>query len=112
MTTATIGHCHCGAVEIAVASPPTTVTECHCSLCRRYAALWAYYKVDDVTLTGPTDNYMWGRKHLLFQRCASCGCVMRWTPRGDYPECGVNARMLDGFDPGAVTLIVEDDASV
>jgi hypothetical protein len=37
---------------------------------------------------------------------------MGWVPEGEYPECAVNARMLEGFDVAAVTLIVEDDASV
>jgi hypothetical protein len=88
------------------------VTECHCSICRRYAPLWAYYPTEYVTLTGPTDVYCWGRKHVDFHRCSTCGCVMAWLPRGDYPECGVNARMVNGFDLSAVTLIVEEDSSV
>jgi hypothetical protein len=29
-----------------------------------------------------------------------------------YPESGVNARMLDGFDLATVAHVVEDDASV
>jgi hypothetical protein len=36
---------------------------------------------------------------------------MAWVPRGDYPECGVNARMLESFNLNGVRLIVEDDAS-
>jgi hypothetical protein len=50
-----------------------------------------------------------GRKYVAFHRCGNCGCVVGWLPRGDYPECAVNARMLDGFDLDAVTLIVEED---
>jgi hypothetical protein len=88
------------------------VTECRCSICRRYGALWAYYRTEEVEFAGPTELYVWGRKHIAFHRCGNCGCVVGWLPRGNYPECGVNARMLDGFDPGAVTLTVEDDASV
>ncbi|MDW5312623.1 GFA family protein [Rhizobium sp. PL01] len=106
------GSCHCGAVQLSLAGPPSVVTECHCSICRRYAPLWAYYQTDYVFLTGPTDIYRWGRKQVDFHRCNTCGCVMAWLPRGDYPECGVNARMIDGFDLGAVTLIVEEDSSV
>jgi hypothetical protein len=37
---------------------------------------------------------------------------MGWLPRGAYPERGVNARMFDGFDLAAVSLIVEEDASI
>ena len=106
------GSCHCGAVRVTVAHAPADVTECGCSICRRYGALWAYYKVADVTMTGETQAYRWGRGHLDFVRCPTCGCVMGWRPRGAYPECAVNARMLEGLDLDAVTRIVEDDASV
>lgn len=105
------GSCHCGAVKITVTRPPADVTECHCTICRRYAGLWAYYPVKDVSLTGPTEVYIWGRKYLEYHRCSNCGCVMTWLPRGEYPECGVNVRMLD-FDINSVKLIVEEDASV
>ncbi len=107
------GRCHCGAVRISVPSAPTEVTECHCSICRRYGALWAYYPVAQVTLSGATAIYAWGRRHVAYHRCEACGCVMAWRAFHEgYPECGVNARMLDAFDPAAVTHIVEDDASV
>ena len=33
--------CHCGAVRLEIDSPPDEVTDCHCSICRRYGALWA-----------------------------------------------------------------------
>jgi hypothetical protein len=111
MTERMKGSCHCGAVRIAVTSPPTDVTECHCSICRRYATLWAYYRISDVAMSGPTETYIWGRKHIAFHRCSTCGCVMSWMPLGDYPECGVNARMLDGFELAAVNHLVEDDSS-
>lgn len=106
------GSCHCGAVTLSVARLPAEVTECHCTICRRYAALWAYYKVAEVSFTGPTERYVWGRKYIAFLRCAHCGCVVGWTPRGDYPECAVNARMLEGLDLDAVRVIVEEDASI
>ena len=54
--------------------------------------------------------YVWGRERIAFHHCGNC--VMGWLPRGPYPECAVNARVLDGFDLKAVTRIVEDDASV
>jgi hypothetical protein len=106
------GSCHCGAVQVRVAHPPAEVTECRCSICRRYGAQWAYYRLEDFSLTGPTEVYTWGRRHVAFHRCATCGCVAGWLPRGDYPECAVNARLLDGFDPESVALIIEEDASM
>lgn len=106
------GRCHCGAVRVTTPGPPRAVTECRCSICRRYGALWAYYPIDGVTIEGATETYVWGRRHLVFHRCGACGCVLAWTPRGAYPECGVNARMLEDFDVFAAERIVEDDASV
>lgn len=35
--------CHCGAVGFEIETAPTEVTECNCSICRRYGVLWAYY---------------------------------------------------------------------
>jgi hypothetical protein len=37
--------CHCGAAKLEILDVPEEVTDCHCSICRRYAALWAYYSV-------------------------------------------------------------------
>jgi hypothetical protein len=34
--------CHCGAVVLELARRPRTLTECNCSICRRYGALWTY----------------------------------------------------------------------
>ncbi|MDR4307870.1 GFA family protein [Chelatococcus sambhunathii] len=106
------GRCHCGAVRVTTPGPPPNVTECRCSICRRYGALWAYYPVDAVAIEGATETYVWGRRHLAFHRCEVCGCVVAWLPRGAYPECGINARMLEGFDAFAAERIVEEDASI
>jgi hypothetical protein len=51
--------CHCGAVKLEIAVAPETVTECNCSICRRYGVLWAYYAPSQVRIgAGPTDIYM------------------------------------------------------
>ena len=34
--------CHCGAVQTEVSRKPQSLTECTCSICRRYGARWAY----------------------------------------------------------------------
>ena len=94
MLTAT---CHCGAVRVTVPRKPRTVTDCNCSICRRYGVLWAYYKASTVRVEAkpkPTRAYSWGRKALRFVRCATCGCVMCWQRITPHPEnrTGVNAR--------------------
>jgi hypothetical protein len=101
MLTAT---CHCGAVRVTVPRTPRTVTDCNCSICRRYGVLWAYYKASTVRVEAEPraiDAYAWGRKNLRFVRCANCGCVMCWQRVSPDPErkMGVNAR---NFEPAAL----------
>jgi hypothetical protein len=102
-----IATCHCGAVRLQLARRPRTVTSCNCSMCRRYGALWAYYKAKDVRIlrtSARSDEYSWGDRFLKFVRCGVCGCVTHWTPAsskaGD--RMGINARNLD---PAVLALI-------
>ena len=89
--------CHCGSVSLAIDVPPAEVTDCNCSICRRYGVLWAYHTLDQVrvTETQPTERYMWGDRSIAFHRCRVCGCVTHWSP-GDRTRnrMGVNARLM------------------
>jgi hypothetical protein len=91
--------CHCGAVRLAIDKAPTEVTDCNCSICRRYGVLWAYYLKTEVEVrpsAGATDVYMWGEKATAFHRCASCGCVTHWSATDPARKrMGVNARLMD-----------------
>jgi hypothetical protein len=89
--------CHCGAVRVTVPRKPRSVTDCNCSICRRYGVLWAYYKASAVRTQarrGTTESYSWGRKSLRFVRCATCGCPMWWERVEPDParKMGANAR--------------------
>lgn len=99
--------CHCGAVSVEVPRRPRSLTECNCSICRRYGARWAYYKASQVrvlAVRGATANYSWGDRWLRFVRCATCGCVMCWerVGRDDADRMGVNAR---NFAPDAIASV-------
>jgi hypothetical protein len=98
MPTAT---CHCGAVRLDVARAPQRLTDCNCSICRRYGALWAYYRASAVHVTGATAIYRWGDRILEFHRCRVCGCVTHHarTKGSRDSTVGVNAR---NFDPAIV----------
>ena len=48
--------CHCGAVAIQISRAPESVTDCNCSICRRYGTLWAYYDRKDVKITSRPDD--------------------------------------------------------
>ena len=90
--------CHCGRVSLEVPSEPTEVTDCTCSICRRYGVLWAYYSPRQVrvrTEGTAQDTYQWGEQKIAFHRCAHCGCVSHWAsldPARD--RMGVNARLM------------------
>jgi hypothetical protein len=112
MLTAT---CHCGAVQVEVPRKPRTLTNCNCSICRRYGALWAYYKASEVRVTsapGVTREYIWGDKSLRFVRCGTCGCVTHWesiTPEGG--RMGVNARNFEPRTLGSARVRLLDNTS-
>ena len=106
--------CHCGAVRIVLASAPTVVVECNCSLCRRYGVLWVYYDAADLSglpEPGATDSYAWNGKHVDFHRCRHCGCVTHWAPRSSGRQTrGINARLLPRAVVSAARLRHKDGA--
>jgi hypothetical protein len=88
--------CHCGAVKLEIDSAPETVTDCNCSICRRYGVLWAYYSPRQVRIAAATtDIYMWDDRAIEFHRCRNCGCITHWAPvdKG-IDRMGVNARLM------------------
>src|SRR6185312_12358759 len=89
--------CHCGAVRLTIAAAPAEVTDCNCSICRRYGVLWAYYRPAEVSVPPTvTDTYLWDDRSIAFHRCRTCGCVTHWAPQGPASDrMGVNARLMD-----------------
>jgi hypothetical protein len=90
--------CHCGAVRLEIDSAPEEVTDCNCSICRRYGVLWAYYSLKQVRFMPPepaTDIYMWGKRSLEFHRCRNCGCLTHGAEVDRTRDLmGVNARLM------------------
>ena len=100
-----IATCHCGAVRVHVRRLPRTLTACNCSICRRYGALWAYFKLASVRVEAPRGGlvrYSWNKRVRYYHRCARCGCVTHYTHRRNPQQniCGVNAN---NFDPKAIS---------
>ena len=96
MITAT---CHCGNISIDIATKPESVTECNCSICRRYAARWAYYTRGQVTINSAQNAmtaYCWGDRVIEFYHCNNCGCITHYesVEKQDDSRVVVNARML------------------
>jgi len=95
--------CHCGQVRVVVPRRPRVLTQCNCSICRRYGALWAYYVRRSVGVTAPPGGLVGYRRRaggaIEFLHCAICGCVTHYTRtlrRADGSDrMAVNARTLD-----------------
>jgi len=106
--------CHCGAVTIEVEAAPETVTDCNCSICRRYGVLWAYCSPKAVRVSpGATDIYMWDDRSIEFHRCTTCGCVTHWSPVDkSVDRMGVNARLMAPEVLARATIRKFDGASM
>jgi hypothetical protein len=104
--------CHCGAASLTVPAPPSEVTECNCSVCRRLAARWAYYNPSEVTLPDPasTQVYVWGERMVAFHRCKACGVVTHTQSLGARDRMAVNARLMDDLDWDTVRVRPFDGA--
>jgi len=99
-----IATCHCGAITLEVKRAPRTLTECNCSICRRYGTLWAYYNESTVRVRsarGARASYAWGPKNLLFNHCKRCACITHHqrARKTAQSTVGVNARL---FDPAVI----------
>jgi hypothetical protein len=103
-------------VRWAVETAPERLTECNCSICRRYGTLWAYYQRPQVQFAaenGPTDIYMWGDRELEFHRCRACGCVTHWSGVDPaHTRMGVNARLMPPDVLAAIPVHRFDGASM
>jgi hypothetical protein len=96
--------CHCGAVRIHVRRAPRTVTSCNCSICRRYGALWAYYKPSSVRIEAPArgvSSYSWRRKVRAYFRCNTCGCITHYVHRKRRPTDPVVINAAN-FEPAVL----------
>jgi hypothetical protein len=91
--------CHCGAVKITLPRKPRRLTDCNCSICRRYSGLWAYYPAAKVRIRGrrALAAYVWGDQRIRLMRCKRCGCVTHWVAvkNPGSSRMGVNTRNVD-----------------
>lgn len=107
------GTCLCNAVQVGAARLPRQVTQCNCSVCRRYGTLWAYYRRSAVSITAPRGtlaHYSTRPRGLKFVRCRSCGCVICWEGRGGGSDqrMGINTRLFDHALMAAIPVKVLD----
>ena len=107
--------CVCGAVRLAITRAPDEVTDCNCTMCRRYGALWAYYSPTKVRIhppEGATSIYMWGDRMIEFHACKVCHCTTHWAPADKaFDRMGVNARLTAPEVLAAASVHKHDGAS-
>lgn len=92
--------CHCGNIELSAQYLPESLTECNCSICRRLATKWIYYKTEEVQVSEkmqPSKKYVWGDKCITFHHCPVCGCATHYSsiPGTDFDRIAINANMLE-----------------
>lgn len=98
-----VASCHCGAVQLEIARRPRTLTECNCSICRRYGAWWAYYTRKSVAVHCAPDAlgaYLFRTGTFEYYHCRRCGCVTHYARvnTSNDERIAVNARMMDPDD--------------
>jgi hypothetical protein len=92
--------CHCESIQINLPNDTKTITSCNCSICAKYATLWAYYSPDDVDILVKSDainSYSWGDKGIDFHHCKYCGCITHYTStdKAKHKRVAVNFRLVD-----------------
>ena len=110
-----IASCHCGDVRIEIADKPGSLTECNCSICRRYGVLWAYCTKSTAKVEARPESleaYIWGDRCIEFYHCRRCGCLTHSeaVDKSDDYRIAVNGRMLDPEDIQGVERLLFDGA--
>ncbi len=89
---------------------PRTLTQCNCSICRRYGAIWAYFRRSSIRVRaarGALARYRWGNQIRSFIHCQKCGCVTHYEHRRRRPDgsdiLAVNLRNVD--DPELIARV-------
>ena len=95
-----IASCHCGAVTLKLPHPPELLTDCNCSICAKSGVVWAYYRPDEVEVTGKTVGYARADipvASIQFHHCPRCGSTTHWATftQLKLKRMGVNARLMN-----------------
>ncbi|MBT8088369.1 MAG: GFA family protein [Gammaproteobacteria bacterium] len=111
-----IASCHCGEVRIEMSRKPRSLTQCTCSVCRRYGARWAYCTRRTARVRcqrSAVTPYTWGDRSIEFYHCNRCGCLTHYesVEKGERSRIAVNARMLPPEDTAGIRLRTFDGAS-
>lgn len=101
--------CHCGNIRLKASKLPASLTDCNCSICRRYAALWAYYLERQVEIEirdADSGVYAWGKKTIDYHFCPVCACCTHYSSKLENGRIriAINARMAPAEDIAAIRV--------
>ncbi|MFQ3230707.1 GFA family protein [Reinekea sp.] len=102
--------CHCGNISLIADETPETITECNCSLCGRFGARWAYFKVSQIKInenTARNDTYRWGDGDIDFHFCPNCHCLTHYTGTGkpnEQDRFAINTRMSPDSETTSIRI--------
>jgi hypothetical protein len=109
------GSCHCGAVRFEARSTLAPAVRCNCSFCRRRGAVMANVQAEDFRLLAGKEAlglYQWNTgiaKHFF---CKRCGIYAFHRPRMRPEIYRINVGCLEGVDPYALEVTVQDGAAL
>ncbi len=109
------GSCHCGAVRFEVRTALSSALRCNCSLCRRKGAVMASVAPEDFKLTAGEDQlglYQFNTRTARHYFCKVCAIYTFHNPRTNPAIYRVNVGCLEGVDPLALEVRVNDGASL
>ncbi|MFB2552098.1 GFA family protein [Ensifer soli] len=113
--------CHCGDTVFEVDGDlPAALTRCTCSFCSKAGVLRAYYRPEQLRLTGTAAHdriYRWQSGLLAHHFCGRCGCTtftdspafeMDGSWDGATRQVSINARLVDGIEAADLPVEVID----
>jgi hypothetical protein len=109
------GRSHCGAVRFEARTTLAPATRCNCSFCRRRGAVMANVQAEDFQLLsgdGELGLYQWNMRIAKHYFCKRCGIYTFHRPRMRPEIWRVNVGCLEGVDPLALEVTVQDGAAL
>ena len=109
------GRCHCGAVRFEARTTLSPAVRCNCSFCRRRGAVMANVAADDFKLLAGEEAlglYQWNTQVAKHYFCKRCGIYTFHRPRMRPEIYRINVGCLEGVDPYAIEVTVQDGAAL
>jgi hypothetical protein len=97
------GGCHCGRVRFRVEADLAQISECNCSICTKKGVLHLTVPPERFQLLQGEDalsSYQFNTNTARHMFCRYCGIHSFGVPRLHPDRISVNARCLDGIEPG------------